>query len=216
KDEIRVVGLRPALHWDDQIECSLTTLSLSDPDRPQYQALSYVWGDSRVTLPIKVNGFHFEGTKNLVDALHALRLQDKERLIWIDAICINQGDIQERNQQVKKMADIYRKSSATVAWLGPSTEKSEQRPPESFRSFRVMSSKYFHIVREFNQPGWNLDNYRVICQELPTVLRCLEATCNVPWWYRIWTAQETILPRKLFFMSGPYTVSYRVFDQASK
>lgn len=129
KDEIRVVCLHPATNWDDQIECSLMTLSLSDPERPQYQALSYVWGDARMTLSIKVNGCHFEGTKNLVDALRALRLQGQERIIWIDAICINQQDTQERNQQVKKMADIYRNSSATVAWLGSSAKKSDERPP---------------------------------------------------------------------------------------
>lgn len=129
KDEIRVVRLHPATNWDDQIECSLMTLCLNDPERLQYQALSYVWGDTRVTVPMKVNGLYFKGTQNLVDALRALRLQGQERIIWIDAICINQQDTQERNQQVKKMAYIYRNSSATVAWLGPSAKKSDQRPP---------------------------------------------------------------------------------------
>lgn len=129
KDEIRVVRLHPATNWDDQIECSLMTLSLSDPERPQYQALSYVWGDARMTLPIKVNGLHFEGTKNFVDALRALRFRGQQRIMWIDAICINQQDTQERNQQVKKMAEIYRNSSATVAWLGSSAKESDKRPP---------------------------------------------------------------------------------------
>ncbi|KAJ4357271.1 uncharacterized protein N0V89_001846 [Didymosphaeria variabile] len=129
RDEIRVVRLHPATAWDDQIDCSLMTLCLSDPERPQYQALSYVWGDARVTVHMKVNGLLFKGTKNLVDALRALRLQDQERIIWVDAICINQQDAQERNEQVKKMADIYRNSSATVAWLGSSARRSDQRPP---------------------------------------------------------------------------------------
>ncbi|KAH8588325.1 heterokaryon incompatibility protein-domain-containing protein [Bisporella sp. PMI_857] len=269
KDEIRVLRLHPATNWDDQIECSLITLSLSDPERPQYQALSYVWGDPQITLPIKVNGLHFEGTKNLIDALRALRFQGQERIIWIDAICINQKDIQERNQQVKKMADIYRNSSATVAWLGSSAKESDKRPPEplydaiedrsitdtdlavlthearnvwpnlpedhpllqgpfvqwkfaemdlsltdSFRTFRVMASQHFNILREFNQPGWAMESYLAVSQELRIIMKCLEPICNVPWWSRVWTAQETILPKTLYFMSGPYTLSFRVLDQA--
>lgn len=77
-----------------------------------------------------------------------------------------------------------------------------------------MSSRHFHILRDFNQPGWTMESYLAVSQELRTILRCLEPICNAPWWYRIWTAQETILPRNLYFMSGPYMVSFRVFDQA--
>lgn len=77
-----------------------------------------------------------------------------------------------------------------------------------------MASQYFHIFREFNQPGWTMESYLAVSQEMRTIVRCLEPICNVPWWSRIWTAQETILPKNLYFMSGPYMVSYRVFDQA--
>jgi hypothetical protein len=61
-------------------------------------------------------------TQNLSQALPYLRYEDKSRALWIDAICVNQQDLQERSQQVKRMAEIYSKATRVIAWLGPATE----------------------------------------------------------------------------------------------
>jgi hypothetical protein len=61
-------------------------------------------------------------TKNLHDALLRLRLPTQPRLVWTDAICINQEDIEERGSQVKLMGDIYRFADSVVIWLGGSFE----------------------------------------------------------------------------------------------
>jgi hypothetical protein len=69
-----------------------------------YEALSYRWGDPLDTQPIVCEGKRFNATTNLYLALHRLRYEAEEpRRIWIDAICINQMDVAERNQQVALM-----------------------------------------------------------------------------------------------------------------
>lgn len=97
-------------------------------DCPKYEALSYCWGvPMGAKFHIKCNGYSFYALPSLRDALYALRLPDKPRTLWIDAICINQNTdnraLNERGQQVSMMQDIYRKSNRTVVWLGEEGEK---------------------------------------------------------------------------------------------
>lgn len=83
-----------------------------------YEALSYVWGDTSKKTPIQVNDKTLEIGINLRGALHALRYEDKSRTLWIDAICIDQQNIKERNEQVAAMPQIYSRAMKTVIWLG--------------------------------------------------------------------------------------------------
>ncbi|OAA59038.1 Heterokaryon incompatibility [Niveomyces insectorum RCEF 264] len=82
-----------------------------------YEALSYVWQDTRAKTPILVDGYTLEVGANLRCALLNLRRPDAPRTLWIDAICINQASIGERNQQVAAMGTIYQQASQTVVWL---------------------------------------------------------------------------------------------------
>ncbi|KAF2805885.1 HET-domain-containing protein [Mytilinidion resinicola] len=104
----------------DRIICFLRRLSLEDA--AEYVALSYVWGppDSQ-TRSVTLNGQPFPVTENLHDALLHLRKANDRRDLWIDAICINQSDAEEKTSQVQLMRHIYRKASAVIIWLGPST-----------------------------------------------------------------------------------------------
>ncbi|KAF5722720.1 heterokaryon incompatibility 6 OR allele [Fusarium mundagurra] len=100
------------------ISCTLRLHSLETA--PLYQALSYVWGPPPTTSgkSIQCNGHDFFVTDNLYGALHRLRDIRDCCLIWIDQICINQNDLQERSQQVSIMRDIYSKAQLVNAWLG--------------------------------------------------------------------------------------------------
>lgn len=64
------------------------------------------------------NGHECTVTKNLGAALQKLRLPDGARKIWIDALCINQDDVLERNEQVRLMGEIYSRCSRVIVWLG--------------------------------------------------------------------------------------------------
>jgi len=64
-------------------------------------------------------------TQNLFVALRHLRRQDQDRILWIDAICINQRDLTERSVEVGRMGLIYRQAAHTIVWLGPASETSD-------------------------------------------------------------------------------------------
>jgi hypothetical protein len=92
-------------------------------DTPHYEALSYTWGSPKSRKAIFIQGLDGEHrkllvTKNLALALRHLRSTMTPRTLWIDAICINQEDIKERNTQVKRMASIYSLAHRVVVWLG--------------------------------------------------------------------------------------------------
>jgi hypothetical protein len=101
---------------DDNICCNLTHCSLDHA--PQYEALSYTWGSPSREHRVTCNGSILRITKTLQDALVCLRYPKEVRTLWIDQLCINQEDIEERNTQVKIMHLIYKGAARTVVYLG--------------------------------------------------------------------------------------------------
>ncbi|THV45125.1 hypothetical protein BGAL_0527g00020 [Botrytis galanthina] len=114
--EIRVLRIEPGT-FDDPIHCALSPCLLDD--NPTYQALSYTWGDPSIRAPIKVDGHVFMATTNLESALRYLRDTEITRVLWVDAVCINQEDIPERGMQVQQMRRIYKNAKDVLIWLGP-------------------------------------------------------------------------------------------------
>src|SRR5947209_16619892 len=108
---IRLLGIDTA---SSHMKCTLRTVNLDE--RPQYTALSYVWGDLSDIRFIECNGSPLSITKNLDVALQ--HLWTRPGSFWIDAICINQADLSERAAQVSLMGDIYANASETIIWLG--------------------------------------------------------------------------------------------------
>lgn len=104
----------------DPIQCSLKTIAIEPP--PVYEALSYSWGDPRITKPIQVGSYCVDVTCNLELALKHLRLDDQDRTLWVDAICINQSDVVERGHQVSIMGQLYSQAKEVVIWLGAEPE----------------------------------------------------------------------------------------------
>lgn len=83
-----------------------------------YEALSYVWGSPVKPRTIQVDDAELPLTENLHCALGRLRDRYVERILWIDAICINQDDVGERNHQVSFMAKVYASANRVLVWLG--------------------------------------------------------------------------------------------------
>lgn len=145
---VRMLSLEEEL--DDgtpTVSCCLVEVSLNDPNL-HYQALSYVWGSAKPTSDIFVNGGKLGVTRNLEKVLRQLRTNkfycsDRQcdcfqkpdspvplnyhftfpSFLWIDAICIDQDNKEERAQQVTLMREIYRRASQVLVWLGPATEQ---------------------------------------------------------------------------------------------
>jgi hypothetical protein len=130
KREIRLVRLLPG-SFDDDIELEIFHSHLlvdGDPESIQYEALSYVWGSTVDPHSIHVegieenpNGGELLVTQNLAIALRYLRKLEP-RTLWIDAICINREDTNERGSEVSRMHEIYESACQVVVWLGPEAE----------------------------------------------------------------------------------------------
>jgi hypothetical protein len=130
KLEIRVVVLRAGLA-PSPIKCDLehvtTTKALQKKKKaphPSYKALSYTWGPPEVHKTIFLNGIEVQVRENLWQALQHLRSPDADLRLWIDAMCINQDHIPERNQQVSRMGTIYGMAKEVIVWLGPEKDDS--------------------------------------------------------------------------------------------
>ncbi|KAF3052211.1 hypothetical protein E8E11_010002 [Didymella keratinophila] len=121
---IHLLRLHPSNEFNAPILVTLETVDFSE--EPVYKALSYVWGDPDVTSAILVNGAIFEATTNLISALLNLRKDHHAEVFWIDAICMNQRNVQERNHQVQMMAKIYKGAEEVIAWLGESADDSDE------------------------------------------------------------------------------------------
>ncbi|KAF2024588.1 HET-domain-containing protein, partial [Setomelanomma holmii] len=123
--DIRILTLHAGA-LNAPIQCSLEKKTLAPNfDMSQYQqpdldctTLSYVWGNSRFPKAISCNNTDFLLTRNLYSALYHLRKPDQDLMLWIDAICINQENDDEKAEQVRRMGEIYRRARETIIWLG--------------------------------------------------------------------------------------------------
>ncbi|KAL8669842.1 MAG: hypothetical protein Q9168_005582 [Polycauliona sp. 1 TL-2023] len=127
-------------------------------------------------------GFTDEGLGSIFNALKELRLPDRERWLWIDAICINQGNLQERGWQVALMDSIYRNAQSVTVWLGRgSPQLNHPHCPT------------FSVIRDAdNLPQSKLESIRDSIQEL----------LLARWWSRVWVVQEIALARVVAIRSG--------------
>ncbi|KAK8084017.1 hypothetical protein PG996_002798 [Apiospora saccharicola] len=84
------------------IRCEIFEAFIDDNQRLPYEALSYVWGlgGSKPWLAVTINGHDVTVTDNLFGALYNLRQSDHDRILWVDALCINQGDNKEKGHQL--------------------------------------------------------------------------------------------------------------------
>lgn len=94
-------------------------------DTLDYIAISYAWGDGVNTEELFLNGAKVPVAPSLYDALKAVRQKKSEVLVWVDALCIDQQNTDERASQVRLMGTIYSKATSTAVWLGPEADESE-------------------------------------------------------------------------------------------
>ena len=129
--EIRLVELMPAAHPEEPLRCQIRHEPLSPlvsdatPEagpETRFEALSSVWGDDAPFDQIFLDGddVYMEIGQNLSIALRCLRLANRTRILWIDALCINQTDLDEKNAQVTLMYKIYSQArDAVIFWNEP-------------------------------------------------------------------------------------------------
>ncbi|KAI1122512.1 heterokaryon incompatibility protein-domain-containing protein [Nemania abortiva] len=222
---IRLLTLLPARSETDPIRCKLNIIALAD--RPAYEALSYCWGPAKPQRSIVCNGLPFSVGENLHSALCHLRHVSEERKLWVDAVCINQDDLSEKQDQVLLMREIYQDARRVLVWLGPAaqdddlafetlqrlsgywTEISERWASDKLSVLKLGSFR--NTLRELfgGDAGQQKDieddpRFGLQAREITALRRVLER----PWWRRTWVIQELCLAKEAVMICGHATLSW--------
>ncbi|KAK0744768.1 heterokaryon incompatibility protein-domain-containing protein [Apiosordaria backusii] len=202
------------------INLTLTHASLDAQPTPAFSALSYVWGDATDTRSIFLDGNTFQVTKNLFTALTRLQTDKFNGHIWIDAVCINQSDNDEKSVQVQIMSYIYSRAAEVVIWLGPEPdygalrsiqylgtmfrEQVRTKAAKGEKEFNVWADGFVKTVRQYavtdgygdiSKPGFNFEFIWVFFRQRP-------------WWRRVWIIQEVVLAKKATVLCGTASIPW--------
>lgn len=234
KKQIRLLELRPG-RYKQTLEGTLKTVNLED--RPTYEALSYTWapiteengislGDNKI-LPI---------SNNLERALRRLRRRFRKRVLWVDQICINQADLDERSTQVAFMGEIFSRSLACVVWIGDISNTSIAGESKLLRfqfvlcflrwalwrykydrwnSWTPLAGKTFddpvsyHLRSQYQVPSKRAFCYLLcdISLARPCHMSLAIAETSPAWIDRAWVRQEYLLGKVRWIHFGPYRLA---------
>ena len=188
-DNIRLLTLHPG-NEDDPICCSLSHVSLRS--EVAYEALSYTWGDYQDARTIILDSHPVSVTANLETALRRLRYPalpkdglareaqpqegnaGKERIVWVDALCINQNDVKERGHQVRRMDKIFSSGRKVLVWLGDEADESD------------VAMDFLKCIDR----GEGLFDTNGAALTSETVWKALHKLWARPYWGRVWIIQE--------------------------
>ncbi|KAI1412730.1 heterokaryon incompatibility protein-domain-containing protein [Hypoxylon sp. FL1857] len=206
--EIRLLALDPGAP-NDPVSCSLIYAQLREHPSMQYESLSYCWGNSneKGEITVKVLEYGAESTYtmsvtfSLLTALKGIRpLSGPARILWVDAICINQDDSDERSSQVAMMRNIYRQAQRVVVWLGNGNDKTQK----SIRLINTISDRYKESgspdglskddLKSLHDPLMNGNGVHWFIEDFPLF--------TFPWFRRTWVVQEIFNAQKSIFCCG--------------
>lgn len=178
---------------DRPLRFKVITYSLIRP--PEYYAISYCWGDTTHQTPIEIDGEIIYVSKNLGAALRQLGFIPGT-MIWADALCINQHDVNEKAHQIRSMGLIYSKAQATTVWLGE--EERDTRHAHALleeinledrdRLSSIPSDRFETILRNTRYPVRSL--------------RGLYELLTRSYWERVWIIQEIAKARTVWVRCG--------------
>ena len=186
-DEIRLVKIIPGSRLS-AVKCELQSAILG-PEIPKYVALSYCWGDAKYKTWVSCDGKRLALTKDLLNAIRRLRRKNETVTLWIDQICINQEDLEERGSQVQLMRRIYESATNVLIWLGDEADK---------------SSVAIELIPRLSQiQGINVSNRTV------KDWRPLKSLLSRPWFGRMWILQELGVASSASLVCGNHSISWQ-------
>ena len=196
---IRLLSLFPG-QTGSSLKGKLDVVSLNR--NPSYEALSYEWGDPSNREEIVLSDIRFSITDNLAAALHNLRHERESRVLWVDAVCINQADIDERSQQVSIMASIYQQAQRVLVYVGEKTEDSDLALDVTERLGRVASTvdNEPRLDEEFNELLADARRLGPLRTDEWDALR--HFFLERPYFNRSWMIQEVAQAREAFLFCG--------------
>jgi hypothetical protein len=207
-DEIRLLVLAPNDGSED-ILCSLRHGRLSE--NPRYEGLSYVWGESSKPKAVLCDGRIIRVTESLHSALRYLRHKDRKRVIWADAVCINQELDTEKNHQVALMAKLYSQTVFTNIWLGEDKNGSGTKAFQHICTLIDTLKDHAYDVEKMRQRlisiGYttetDFDDWVSTFLANQVVMPILQNQ----WFNRLWCLQEAVLSPKRILNFGPASIN---------
>ncbi|KAH6997219.1 heterokaryon incompatibility protein-domain-containing protein [Ilyonectria destructans] len=214
QNEIRILYLFPHNGDKDALLKSDVKVTSLETD-PEYEAVSYVWGSTDSLIDIEVSGSKVGVTKNLHSFLQRLRLADKTRALWIDQLCINQWDTKEKAQQVRQMRQIYTKCRHCLLWMGDIKDGIPQADAEGALVLLKYMAAYFEAEDKEKVTRPSLLESDTSFEGPLRALESLGIDSN-PWWARVWTVQEAVLPPEQTILWGPLAMPWQTMMHATR
>jgi hypothetical protein len=193
-------------------------------DALSYEALSYVWGSEdnpsfvsvrNIKQSTQPRSWQLPVTRNLGEALRYLRKEDEARILWVDAVCINQQDLGERSAQVSKMGDIYRNAAQVDVWLGTEAKDSDVAIDlvHSISSDLVTTDEKDRPVSDIQYTVWpGTDTAKLLANPVrfKPGFKALRNLCQREWFTRLWIYQEYQLSKVAIGIIGGRTLDLRI------
>lgn len=201
---------------------------VQDTNTPLYTALSYTWGNAPPAVPIQCEGQVFHITENLDGALRVLRKEDESVYVWADAVCINQNDVEEKNNQVPLMREIYEYADTVSVWIGEDT--AERDAEECFKLLERLSAEPTIRSRvakkHLDEPERAIEREEIeemAPDRMPEsdrpIYTKLETLLQRRWFSRTWIIQEIVVGHHPMLYCGSAKISWESFtrgiDQAN-
>jgi hypothetical protein len=190
---LRLLWLYPG-NYNDRVRCKLEVITYED-SKDQYEAISYCWGDCTDQVNLSCNGIDVRVTRSLADALRAFRNSHKVRVLWADALCIDQMNDKEKGQQVGRMNEVFANAHRVLVWLGHDLENLAKR---SFDMIRDINQYFGH---EFIRCYQNFTSMSLLVEPYPSWVQesqweGVTEMLSLPWFRRVWTLQVPFYIRK--------------------
>ncbi|KAE9378320.1 HET-domain-containing protein [Stipitochalara longipes BDJ] len=207
---IRLLRLFPGVS-DEQIQLELFTTELDSA--PPYEAISYCWGDPNDQQDIICCGQTMSITRSLYTGLKCFRDPEHARILWADAICINQSNDDEKGVQVTMMGDVYDHAFRVLVWLG---DASIENAKEAFNLIRKINE---YIESQIVESELVVDPWKAIL-EVPKLVdrkrlfqtdsqsQALRNLLSRPWFYRLWVLQEVALATSVCVFYGSLSINF--------
>ncbi|KAI0858709.1 heterokaryon incompatibility protein-domain-containing protein [Xylaria cubensis] len=226
-DAFRIVEILPGL-YDDPVICRLHVTRITDAQM-SYSALSYTWTldeEDRfiriANMPppkesISCNGFNVSIGKNLFQAIRRVRQPLTSQMIWADALCINQEDMHERTQQVRKMSSIYKNAFRLVVWLGENNRYAGDSCTEFSGLCRIVNrwrergAQSVRVPRASYSSRYTGRIYNTCDEPLDAddgIWSDIHQFYNLKWFCRVWILQEIALARSAMVLWGTFEIDW--------
>ncbi|KAH0541689.1 hypothetical protein FGG08_003852 [Glutinoglossum americanum] len=186
-----------------EVRCELTHVILDAA--PPFEAISYTWGRSKPRFRIHVNGSQLKITPEAHEILLCRQSFLGTKLLWIDAVCIDQGNLNERGRQVRIMRDIFERASRVVAWLGPRRKARNASSARATWMNLVFLKFMFHYSSE--------DFGRMIALGAGPGHGAAAELFGHSWFSRAWVVQEVAVAKTLHVMYGGICINWEVIAE---